>query len=248
MPRYLKVARQHKDDGSILTEADIAAQAALNQALPAIHDAPVLGEEMTLAEQQAIWNAGGDFWCVDPIDGTSNFVNGIPNFAVSIALMRQHRPVLGVVYDPVADEAYAALQGKGAYLWEEPLPIKSFCPAGLAGSIACIDLKRLPRDLRARLGEQPPYRSQRNFGSSALDWCYVAAGRCDIYLHGGQKLWDYAAGSLILAEAGGHMATMDGQDFWQSATDADRQWPRSVVAALNPRLFSVWQDWLRGNA
>jgi myo-inositol-1(or 4)-monophosphatase len=82
--------------------------------------------------------------------------------------------------------------------------------------------------------------SQRNFGASTLDWCYVAAGRFDVYLHGGQKLWDYAAGCLILAEAGGHMCTMEQDDFW--AADL---WHRSTIAALDGVLFQEWVRWIR---
>jgi len=241
MPRYLKVARQHKDDGSFCTEADIAAQAALIPALQAIVPCPVLGEEMSEAEQRGHWEAGrGGLWCLDPIDGTSNFVNGLPYFAVSAALMREGRPVLGAVYDPVADEMFCAEQGKGAWLNGEPLPIKTFCPAGLSAAIAGVDLKRLSRPLREQLAINQPYRSQRNFGASALDWCYVAAGRFDVYLHGGQKLWDYAAGSLILAEAGGSVCLLDGGDFWSADP-----WGRSVIAALHPSLFQSWRDWVK---
>ncbi|MBZ0092444.1 MAG: inositol monophosphatase [Sulfuricellaceae bacterium] len=240
MPRYLKVARQHKDDGSLCTEADLAAQAALIEAVLRIENCTVLGEEMTAAEQQAQWDQGNDgLWCIDPIDGTSNFVNGLPYFAVSVALWRNGRPVLGAVYDPVADEMYCAQKGRGAWLNGEPLPIKTFCPAGLSAAMACIDFKRLDRPLRERLGVSPPYRSQRNFGASALDWCYVAAGRIDIYLHGGQKLWDYAAGVLILQEAGGTMCSLENDDFWSG-----EPWQRSVIAALNPAMFESWKNWV----
>ena len=90
MPRYLKVARQRKSDGSMFTEADIASQNALTAALVKIADHPVLGEEMPFELQKELWQAGEEgLWCIDPIDGTSNFVNGLPYFAVSVALMRQ---------------------------------------------------------------------------------------------------------------------------------------------------------------
>ena len=78
MPRYLKVARQHKADGSLCTEADIASQAALTKGLQQILNCPVLGEEMPFEQQKKQWEAGADgLWCIDPIDGTSNFVNGL---------------------------------------------------------------------------------------------------------------------------------------------------------------------------
>ncbi|ODU33511.1 MAG: inositol monophosphatase [Thiobacillus sp. SCN 63-374] len=180
-PRFLKVAHSHKQDGSLFTEADAATQAALEAALPHIKDVPVLGEEMTERQQRDAWEAGRDgLWCVDPIDGTSNFVAGVPYFAVS-----------------VATELRRALAG--------------------------VEMKRIDRELAGRLAAWPPYASQRNFGASTLDWCYTAAGRFDIYVHGGQKLWDYAAGALILEEAGGRLASLSGSF----------------------ELFELWRAWLK---
>lgn len=239
MPRYLKVAHQRKVDGSLLTEADIAAQSALFERLFAIAPYPMLGEEMTEEAQQAIWQQGDDgFWCVDPIDGTSNFVNGLPFFAVSIALVRQGRSVLGVVYDPHADEAFYAIAGGGAWMNGDPLPLK-LPPDTLNRCIAGIDLKRIDRNLAGSLAREHPFASQRNLGASTLDWCYVAAGRLPIYLHGGQKMWDYAAGSLILREAGGAVCGLEGADFL-----AGDPWCRSVLAAQTPELLVQWQQWV----
>ena len=242
MPCYLQVAHDRKADGSLFTKADLAAQDALRRELKKIAPFPLLGEEMTEAEQRELWAAGQDgIWCVDPIDGTSNFVNGIPYFALSVALMREGRPLLGVVYDPVADEAFYAEKGKGASLDGVELPIKESMPA-MYEAIAEVDFKRLPEDLAQALGRRPPFASQRNFGASTLEWCYVAAGRFDLYLHGGQKLWDYAAGSLILEEAGGCFASLRSNDFW-----SDDVWRRSVIAALHPPLFEQWKAWIRGH-
>lgn len=242
MPRYLKVAHQRKADGSLFTEADLAAQTALVARLQAIEPLPVVGEEMTREHQAEQWLAGADgLWCVDPIDGTSNFVNGVPYFAVSVALMRQGRSVLGVVYDPVADEMFYAARGHGACLNGVALPISTRV-VRLSGSMANIDLKRVPARLGRALVERPPYASHRSFGASTLEWCYVAAGRIQVYLHGGQKLWDYAAGYLILEEAGGHLAGLEADDFWASGS-----WQRSVVAALDPGLFAAWLAWVRAH-
>ncbi|MCS6787092.1 MAG: inositol monophosphatase family protein [Thiobacillaceae bacterium] len=241
MPRYLKVAHTRKDDGSLFTEADMAAQRALTQRLAAIAPYPVLGEEMEAAEHRRLWAAGeAGLWCVDPIDGTTNFVNGLPFFALSVALMQGGRSRLGVVYDPHADECFYAEAGGGAYLEGERLPLKT-PPTELRRAIAGIDFKRLPRALAGRLAAEHPYSSQRNLGACTLDWCYLAAGRLHVYLHGGQKLWDYAAGCLILAEAGGGVGCLrkDGADFWSA-----EPWTRSVVAALTPGLQQQWQDWI----
>lgn len=240
MPRYLKVARQRKSDGSMFTEADIASQNALTTALARIVDHPVLGEEMPFEEQQELWRAGNaGLWCIDPIDGTSNFANGLPYFAVSVALLREGRSVLGVVYDPVADELFHAEAGKGAFLNGTPLPIKEYIP-DLRHSMAGVDFKRLAPALAQHLASAPPYSSQRNFGASTLDWCYTAAGRFDVYLHGGQKLWDYAAGSLILEESGGRVGTLDQEEFWNGDV-----WQRSVVAARTDELYRAWRAWIR---
>ena len=240
MPRYLRVAHSRKADGSLLTDADLAAQDALTLKLHAIAGAPVLAEEMSEQSQAERWLLGeSGLWCVDPIDGTSNFVNGLPYFAVSVALMRAGRTVLGVVFDPVADEMFYAAQDHGAFLNGEPLPIRTQVPT-LKNAMAGVDLKRIDRALAQRLAVSPPYRSQRNFGSSTLEWCYAAAGRFDLYLHGGQKLWDYAAGALIMQEAGGHLCSLDHDDFWAAPV-----WRRSVVAGLDPVLFEAWKAWLR---
>lgn len=241
VPRYLRVAHEHKVDGSLCTIADTEAQAALVRALRGIADLPVLGEEMGAEEQQRLWASGREgLWVIDPIDGTSNFVNGLPYFAVSISLMREGRPQLGVIYAPELDEMFWAERGMGAFLNGEPLPIKERPPRNLRAALAGVDLKRLDRRLAAELAARPPYSSQRNFGSSALDWCFVAAGRFDVYLHGGQKLWDYAAGALILEEAGGRLATLEEDDFW-----AANPWKRSVIAAWHPPTFEAWREWVR---
>ncbi|MHB8355018.1 MAG: inositol monophosphatase family protein [Burkholderiales bacterium] len=241
MPRYLKVAHDRKNDGSLFTQADLAAQEALVGALSSLQDCPILGEEMSETLQRRLWQESPEgVWCVDPIDGTSNFVHGIPYFAISVALMRQGRPVLGVVYDPVADEAFAAEKGSGAWLNGVQLPIRASSSPLFREAIATVDLKRLPEKLARALSIHPPYASQRNFGASTLEWCYVAAGRFDLALHGGQKLWDYAAGSLILQETGGRYCTLEHDQFWEASP-----WNRSVIAALNPPLFNEWREWLR---
>ena len=240
MPRYLKVAHQHKTDGSLCTEADLAAQSALSKKLQAILRVPVLGEEMTDAEQHALWKSGHDgLWCIDPIDGTSNFVHGLPYFAVSVALVRKGKSVLGVVYDPVAKEMFSAEYERGAFLNGEKL-VGRETPSSLAEALAGVDLKRLSSKLAKQLASHPPYSSQRNFGASALDWCYTAAGRYDVYLHGGQKLWDYAAGLLVLQESGGYACCIESDDF--SAGDI---WHRSVIAARDEKLFGEWKTWIR---
>lgn len=244
MPHFLAAETSIKQDGSILSTADLATQAALVRGLRQIIDCPVLGEEMTEQEQRDLWFHNYDgLWVVDPIDGTTNFVNGFPHFAVSVAFIQQGKPILGVIYNPVSDECFAAEQGKGAfegfvaYAQGQGATVEKRAFAG-------VEIKYLRSGtLSSRMNTLLPVGSIRSLGSSTLDWCYLAAGRIDVYVHGGQKLWDYAAGSLIFTEAGGLLATLEGDDFW----GGEHVFKRSVIAAINPHLFHHWLKWIREN-
>ncbi|MCK8515611.1 inositol monophosphatase family protein [Methylonatrum kenyense] len=243
LPRFNRVERSFKADGSIVTAADLAMQSGLQDVLRQYWpDIPLLGEEMAPEDQAALLAATGQpVWVLDPLDGTSNFSAGIPFFAVSLALIQGGRPLIGLVYDPVRDECFMAAEGQGAWLNEQSLmPVEETLP--LARCTACVDFKRLQPRLARRLAAEPPYSSQRSFGSVALDWCWTAAGRVHLYLHGRQKLWDYAAGCLILSEAGGRSATLSGEPVFRPSLE-----PRSAVAALSPDLFRQWQGYLAGD-
>lgn len=240
MPRYMTALRERKADGSLLTEVDIVAQKWLMEKLPQLIDCPVLGEEMTQAEQHSLWLQGADgLWIIDPIDGTTNFINGIPFFGTSVAYYRNGLPQIACVFNPAADEAYYAERGQGAYLNGMGLPLRQ-AHSALADCVAGVDFKRVSRTLADRLARNPPYYSQRNFGSSAIEWCFLAAGRLDLYLHGGQMLWDYAAGRLVLEEAGGFMCSPEHDDF-----DQPDIWRRAVIGAAHPLAFRAWVDWIR---
>ncbi len=240
LPRFARVERGFKADGSIVTEADTAMQArvlnALQEGWPEI---PLLGEEMSTAEQQALLaDSPEGLWLLDPLDGTSNFAAGIPYFCVSLALLRGGEVVLAIIYDPLRDECFSAESGNGARLNGEPLHVPPQLPP-LERTMGLVDFKRLAPALAARLASAPPYASQRSFGSGALDWCMIATGRCHLYLHGGQKLWDYAAGQLILKEAGGHATTLEGEPVLMPALAT-----RSVAAASSRDLYNRWSAWL----
>ena len=241
LPRFTLVERKLKADGSIVTEADTAMQQrifrALQQQWP---DIPLLGEEMNASEQQELLNnSPAGLWLLDPLDGTSNFAAGIPYFSVSLALIREGQVYLGIIYDPLRDECFSAELGHGAVLNGQQLQVPPDLPP-IAQSMGLVDFKRLDAALAARLASHPPYASQRSFGSGALDWCMIATGRCHLYLHGGQKLWDYAAGQLILSESGGYSSTLDGEDVYRHTLK-----PRSVVAAGTEALFRQWQAQLQ---
>lgn len=239
LPRLYQVSAGQKADGSLITEADLALQQHLMAALAEMYpDIPVLGEEMPAEEQQAMLeDSRQGVWCLDPLDGTRNFACGFPVFAISLALIRQGKVELGLVYDPVRRESFSAAKDQGAWLNGEPLTSQVETP--LASALALIDFKRLPVDLAQRLVTAAPYPSQRSIGSGALDWCWLAAGRVQVYLHGRQQLWDYAAGQLILAEAGGQAVTLQGE-----AVFVNQLRPRSIVAGCNAAVFSEWADWL----
>ncbi|MCB1736174.1 MAG: inositol monophosphatase family protein [Gammaproteobacteria bacterium] len=245
LPRFGHIAAATKTDGSLVTEADVAMQTRIQQALVAEWpEIGFLGEEMTPADHTRLLGELADgvhegLWVLDPLDGTINFASGVPCFAVSLALLDREGVRCGLILDPVRDECFRADRGKGAFL--DDTPLHAGCDArDLRDCVAEIDLKRLSERLRIALVRAQPFRSQRNFGSGALDWAWLAAGRFQLYLHGGQKLWDYAAGSLILAEAGGYAVTLQNDAVYTGSIA-----PRSVVGAGNPDLFALWRDWLR---
>jgi myo-inositol-1(or 4)-monophosphatase len=238
IPRFTHVERMHKIDGSVLTEADLASQDPVaDELLKQWPGTVFLGEEMALEEQQQLVAADVPVWCLDPLDGTSNFAAGIPYFCLSLALLVEGRVELGIVYDPLRDECFSA-NADGAFLNGEPLAVT---PSGLPlkKATALVDFKRLDAPLAQRLVSEIPYASQRSFGSVALDWCWLALGRSHVYLHGRSKLWDYAAGNYIFTRAGGFACTLEGESVFTQALT-----PRSSVGAVDAALFREWTQWL----
>ena len=240
LPRFTKVTHSKKRDGSILTEADLAVQKTLERKLNHLDDSILfLSEEMTVEQQEAVLQqADKAVWILDPLDGTTNFAAGIPYYAVSLALLEQGQVSLGIVYDPERDECFVAEKGMGATLNGKPIN-KNDEAVLLKNAVACVDLKRLPETLAVKIVTQHPFRSQRSYGGVALDWCWVAMGRFDVYLHGKQNIWDYAAGQLIYSEAGGISCTLAGEPVFTQNLQ-----PRSGVAAVTPNLFTEWTNWL----
>ncbi len=237
--RFTRVDASVKQDGSLITEADMAAQERIRQGLQAIWPQRLfLGEEMDKEQQAALLaQSGSGLWVLDPLDGTRNFAAGIPFFSVSLALIEQGEVTLGIVYDPMRRECFYAVRGQGA--WMNGVPIKAPPAVNLNQATAIIDFKRLSPELSLRLAQQAPYSSQRSFGSVALDWCWIALGRGHVYLHGKQNLWDFAAGELILLEAGGFGCTLQGEPVYNGRLEG-----RSAVAAGNRDTFDAWCHWL----
>nr|VFJ46865.1 MAG: myo-inositol-1(or 4)-monophosphatase [Candidatus Kentron sp. FW]VFJ48912.1 MAG: myo-inositol-1(or 4)-monophosphatase [Candidatus Kentron sp. FW] len=240
LPRLTRVRPSRKDDGSLLTEADLAMNARLGKEL-ARHwpDIGLLSEEAPSDQQRDLLQTPPPLlWCMDPLDGTSNFSAGLPFFAVSLALIEKGRSVFGIVHDPIREESFIAVEGRGATCNGKPLTLQ---PARipLERSVALVNFRHLDTQLTLRLLQSPPYGSQRNYGACALEWAWLAAGRGHIALHGGQQIWDMAAGSLIFTEAGGVCTTLDGEKFLNLTLD-----PCSAVAARDHDLFTAWYDWL----
>jgi myo-inositol-1(or 4)-monophosphatase len=244
LPRFQQIKSHRKEDGSLVTEADLSVQRRLTECLgEAYPEIPLLGEEMSQPEQARILgDSSAGFWCLDPLDGTSNYVAGMPCFATSLAYIHQGKVRIGVIYDPLRAECFHAVRDEGA--WLNGKRLQRLPPAKeLKTCIAMVDFKRLSRRLASQLASKPPYRSQRSIGSVALDWCWLAAGRLQLYLHGGAKLWDYAAGSLIYREAGGYLRLTPGHVSQPEQCDLSLQ-PRMAIAAADEALFRSWLEWL----
>jgi myo-inositol-1(or 4)-monophosphatase len=159
-------------------------------------------------------------WYVDPLDGTINYVHGLPFFCVSLAYAEEGLVKMGVVYDPIRDECFKAERGKGATLNGEPIRVsrastlvESLLVTGFSYDIRENDENNL--DKFAMLSMRA--RSIRRLGSAALDLCYVAAGRLDGYWELGIHTWDFAAGALIASEAGAAVSKINGEPDLLSA-------------------------------
>jgi len=203
MPAYRdqSASKATKRDGSVVTETDLKCQHFLQSELSSCcPDISFLGEEMTREEQLECLNSGGRFWCVDPLDGTSNFTVPLPHFASSIALIEDGKSVAAVIHDPVMKETFSATRGGGTKL--NGTPIHSSKEIALEHAVGFIDFKRLDATRATLLATEKIYRSQRNIGTCALEWAWLAAGRGHFIIHGGEKLWDYAGGTLLAEEAG----------------------------------------------
>jgi myo-inositol-1(or 4)-monophosphatase len=154
-------------------------------------------------------------WIVDPLDGTTNFLHGIPQFAVSIGLEREGVMVAGVVYNPITDEMFTAERGKGAFLNDRRLRVAARQRL-VEAVVACAlphhgrgDLAQFRREFAAI---QDKVAGLRRFGAAALDLAYVAAGRFDAYWERNLSPWDMAAGLLLVREAGGFVTDLLGND------------------------------------
>ena len=178
-------------------------------------------------------------WIVDPLDGTTNFLHGIPHFAVSVGLEREGVLVAGVIYNVVRDELFWAEKGAGAYLNDKRLRVAA--RADMRDALIAtgtpfhgkpghdVFLREVERVIAISAGV-------RRWGAASLDLAYVAAGRFDGYWERGLNAWDIAAGAVIVREAGGVVTEVDGGDFMKTG----------AVLAANPSLAAKLAQTLRG--
>ncbi len=233
-------AVREKAPKDLVTDADIAAQKCIEERILAVFPSHhFLGEESLLSHRDRIALAKEEWlWVVDPLDGTVNYVHRMPNFAVSIALMNRGKTVLGVVFDPMARELYAARIGGGATLNGKRIQ-SSECHRLESALVAASFPPQVQREsVEVAQFIEVLVRSQsvRRLGSAALNLCYVSQGRLDAYWAGFLKVWDIAAGALIATESGATIKKKNGEEF--------DPWDGELVAAGSDSLCQELSDCL----
>lgn len=220
---------EKKGDNDYVTQIDVEAEkiiiSKIKQSYP---DHTFVGEESGLTEGDAEYK-----WVIDPLDGTTNFIKGIPHFCVSIALMHKGKLDQAVVFDPIRSELFSASKGSGAQLNNFRLRVntgKDMTDSLLATAFPFKNKDELPEALRRFESIFAECGDVRRTGSAALDMAYVAAGRLDGYWEKGIKPWDIAAGELLVREAGGLVTDFaGGHDHMQ----------KGEVVAGHPKLLQL---------
>lgn len=230
----LQVSR--KGPGDFVSTADRKAEKTLREALEKAR--PNYG--FKLEESGVI--EGSDkshVWHVDPLDGTTNFLHGIPHFAISVGLEREGQIVAGVIYDPIKDEIFAAEKGQGAFMNNRRLRVaarQEMIEAVIACGIPFIGRGNHPQFLSELGAVMAATSGVRRMGSAALDLAYVAAGRYDGFWERGLNPWDTAAGLLLVREAGGLVEALEpGGDVLEGGT----------IIAANGEVFDDFAKLLR---
>jgi myo-inositol-1(or 4)-monophosphatase len=218
----------------VVTAADRAVEALLVSELASArpHDG-ILGEEGAGSS-----GSSGVRWVIDPIDGTVNYLYGIPQWAVSIGVEDSSGSVVGVVYDPSRDEVWQAVRGGGAALDGESLrcSVRTSLAQSLVGTGFGYDENRRARQALLLPSLLPAVRDIRRLGAGSLDLCAVAAGRLDAYYEQGLSPWDLSAGGLIASEAGAVVSGLRG-----------RPTGYEMVVAAGPGVFQALHDFLVGH-
>lgn len=202
---------RHKGFRDLVTALDLASQEEIVARL-----AKAFPEHRIMAEEGDVHDHSpdGPVWVVDPLDGTTNYVHGIPCYSVSICLAWDNRPVVGVIYDPERDELFSAALGRGADLNNQPIRVSRVEELSQALVVTGFPYEfedQLPTIL-ARFGRMMELtQGVRRLGSAALDLAYVACGRFEAFWEEGLHAWDLAAGAIIVQEAGGRSTMLDDQ-------------------------------------
>lgn len=222
---------REKGKHDLVTEADVASQHAIRELIcSTFPDHEFLGEEDSDALAASHRAAKAYRWIVDPLDGTANYVHGLPNYAVSVALEHEGQMLCGVVYDPTSHDCFVAQRGGGAKLNGEPLTV-SRCQhldeAMIAASFPP-NVQRDSPDIARFIEVLVRCQSVRRLGSAALNLCYVGAGRLDAYWATSVKIWDIAAGMLIMQEAGGRITSLTGSPLVPEKPE--------LIASASPEL------------
>jgi myo-inositol-1(or 4)-monophosphatase len=221
----LEVRSKNKND--FVTQIDKASEAAIIDVIRKAHpDHAILAEESGASAQKSEY-----CWVIDPLDGTTNFIHGFPQYCVSIAV--QHRGVTahGVVYDPTKNELFTASKGRGAFLDDRRIRV-SRCPhlkEALVGTgFPFKELSRIDLFMKQMRYLMENSAGMRRAGAAALDLAYVAAGRMDAFWEMGLSPWDMAAGALMVQEAGGLVGDLAGEPGFLDKGD---------IAAATPKVF-----------
>jgi myo-inositol-1(or 4)-monophosphatase len=230
------IEKQHLDFAS---EVDRQAEAEIVRELRrAYPDHAIIGEETG-----ASGKTGARFtWTVDPLDGTHNYLRGIPHFAVSIAQLDRGEPVHAVILDPVRNDLFTASKGDGAFLNDRRIRVGK--REGLEGALLATGFpfrERAHLDTQLAMTRELLKRAEdiRRAGSAALDLAWTANGRLDGYFETGLKIWDIAAGCLLVREAGGRYCDMTGRDGLPAGGNliaANHMIAAQIVAAVAPLL------------
>lgn len=237
----LQVARKQAND--FVTEVDHASEEAIiDTLLTAYPDHSILAEESGHKPGKgasAAMHEAEHVWVIDPLDGTTNFIHGFPQYAVSIALMQRGVVTQAVVYDPNRDELFTASKGRGAYLNDRRIRVskRTKIEESLIGTgFPYREIDNLDEYLQLfRLVTQKSSAVRRP-GAAALDLAYVACGRYDAFFEFGLAPWDVAGGSLLISEAGGLIGNFTG--------DSDYLFSGQVVAGT-PKVFTAMLSLLR---
>jgi myo-inositol-1(or 4)-monophosphatase len=217
LERLGTVSVREKGPSDLVTEADFAAQELVKRTLlEAFPDHILIGEEDPAALSKAGPTAAGEKplyrWIVDPLDGTTNYVHQVPHFSVSLALEHDGQILVGAVYNPAADECFTAVAGKGA--WLNGRSIRTSEVTDLSKALCAIGFPaathRDSPELVLFLQGVDRIQGFRRTGSASLNLCYVACGRYDVAWSFSTKIWDIAAGTLLIREAGGIVTSPDG--------------------------------------